>query len=116
MIELRNVDGPAPLARGAMTAAPGPFLVHAVGLAPSPGARKPVERALADVRRASAPADLGRSAVSFAEGRVSDADALKPADRDRLAAIRAELDPDGVIVASRFLRDRDGKPSTPASR
>ena len=50
------------------------------------------------------------------EGRVSDADALKPADRDRLAAIRAELDPDGVIVASRFLRDRDGKPSTPASR
>jgi FAD/FMN-containing dehydrogenase len=116
MIELRNVDGPAPLARGAMTAAAGPFLVHAVGLAPSPGTRKPVERALADVRRASAPADLGRSVVSFAEGRVGDADALEPADRDRLAAIRAELDPDGVIVASRFLRDRDGKPSTAASR
>jgi hypothetical protein len=108
MIELRNTGSSAPPAPGAMTVAPGPFLVHAVGLAPSPDARDPVERGLADVRRASAPADLGRSAVSFAEGRVGDADALEPADRERLAAIRAEIDPDGVIVASRLLRDSDG--------
>ncbi len=108
LIELRNVDSPASAAPGAMTAAPGPFLLHAVGLAPSPGAREPVERALAEVRHASAPADLGRAALSFAEGRVGGADSLEPADTERLAAIKAELDPDGVIVASRFLHDRDG--------
>jgi hypothetical protein len=34
--------------------------------------------------------------------------ALPRGDRERLASIRAELDPDGVIHASRFLRDRDG--------
>ncbi len=73
MIELRNVDSTAPPAAGAMTAAPGPFLLHAVGLAPSPSEREPLERVLGDVRRASAPADLGRSAVSFAEGRPGDA-------------------------------------------
>jgi hypothetical protein len=109
MVEVRNVDSAsAPQVEGAVTTAPGPFLLHAVGLAPAPGAREPLEQALQEVRRVSAPADIGRSAVSFAEGRPGEADSLPPADRDRLAAIRAELDPDGVITASRFLRDRDG--------
>jgi FAD/FMN-containing dehydrogenase len=116
MIELRNTASTAPSAAGAVTTAPGPFLLHAVGLAPSAGAREPLERALSDVRRASAPADLGRSAVSFAEGRPGDADSLEPADQERLAAIKTELDPGSVIVASRFRRDHDGTSSGPAAR
>jgi FAD/FMN-containing dehydrogenase len=111
LIELRNTGSTgstAPPAGGAVTAVPGPFLLHAVGLADTPGAREAAEQALGSVRRAWAPADAGRSAVSFAEGRPGDADSLAPADRERLAAIRAALDPDGVIAASRFLRDRDG--------
>jgi hypothetical protein len=116
MIELRNTDSTAPGADGAVTTAPGPFLLHAVGLAASPGAREPLERALTDVRHASAPADLSRSAVSFAEGRPGAADSLPPADRERLAAIRAELDPGHVIAVSRFLRGRDGRSLIPAGR
>jgi AcrR family transcriptional regulator len=111
MVELRNVDSSAPMAAGAVTAAPGPFLLHAVGLAATPEAREPLERTLTDVGRSSAPADIGRSAVSFAEGRPGGADSLVPADRVRLASITAELDPGGVIAASRFLLDRDGTPS-----
>ncbi len=41
-------------------------------------------------------------------------DSLEPADRERLAAIRAKLDPGNVIAASRFLRDRNGMPLRPA--
>ena len=111
LIELRDTAGPgrtAPPADGAVTAVPGPFLLHAVGLAATPGTREAAEQALGRVRRAWAPADAGRGAVSFAEGRPGDADSLAPADRERLAAIRAALDPGGVIAASRFLRDRDG--------
>jgi hypothetical protein len=93
-----------------VTAAPGPFLLHAVGLAPGHRAHQPVEQALSDLRHASAPADLGRSAVSFAEGRPGDPDSLPPADRERLAAISADLDPANVIAASRFLSDRNGTP------
>ncbi len=52
-----------------MTTVPGPFLLHAVGLADTPGTREAAEQALGRVRRAWAPADAGRSAVSFAEGR-----------------------------------------------
>jgi hypothetical protein len=116
MIELRNTGSTASPAFGAVTTAPGPFLLHAVGLAPSPSAREPLERAFSDVRRASAPADLGRSAVSFAEGRPGDADSLPPADRERLAAISAELDPGNVIAASRFLRDHNGTSLRPAAQ
>ena len=114
LVELRNTGSAAPPAAaavtsGAVTAVPGPFLLHAVGLAATPAEREGAEQALAGIRRAWAPADLGRSAASFAEGRPGDPDSLPPADRERLAAIRAALDPDGVIAASRFLRDRDGR-------
>lgn len=104
MIELRNVDSAVSPVAGAVTTPPGPFLLHAVGLAPTPEARTPLERALAAVRRSAAPVDLGLSAVSFAEGRESNEDSLEASDRDRLAAIRAAADPHGVIGASRFLR------------
>jgi len=116
LIELRNVDRAGAPGTGAVTTVPGPFLLHAVGLAAAPGGREPLEREIGDVRRASAPADLGRSAVSFAEGRPGEADSLPPADRERLAAIRTELDPGDVIAASRFLRDDDGTPGKPAAR
>jgi hypothetical protein len=115
LIELRNVDGTGAPVDGAVTAVPGPFLVHAVGLAPPGAPREPLERALGEVLRACAPADLGRSALSFDEGRTGAADALLPADRDRLAAIKAEIDPGNVITASRFLRSREETSPAPTT-
>jgi len=56
----------------------------------------------------------GSQHPALAEGRLGDADSLEPADPERLAAIKAELDPGDVIAASLFLRDRNGTTLTAA--
>lgn len=68
MVELRNVDNTAPTRDGALTAVPGPLLLHAVGNAADPGSSARIEEGLARLRDVAGPADTGRSAASFAEG------------------------------------------------
>ncbi|MBV9795498.1 MAG: FAD-binding protein [Actinobacteria bacterium] len=103
VIEFRHVGPGADLAArpvpdGALTSVPGPFLLHAVGLAPDDAARARVDAVLKKVLAAAAPADTGLSAPTFREGQPDDAGAFRPEVERRLRAISAELDPDGVLA------------------
>ncbi len=104
MIEIRHVASDAAAPDGALTRAPGPFLLHAVGAAPSDAARAKVDAALGQVLAAAAPADTGLSAPTFREGQPDDAGAYRPADLDRLTGIAADLDPDGTLLFVRGVR------------
>ena len=103
MIELRNLDNAAPARAGAMTAVPGPFLLHAVGTAGDAAVRGRTEEGLARVRATAAPADTGRSAASFADGQAFDDGGLSPTDLQRLAGVAATVDPDGRVAPTRIL-------------
>lgn len=118
-VELRHMPTPsreAPL--GALTAPPGQILLHAVGDAPDARTSASVEHGLDLVRAAAGPVDTGRSAAPFRDGRTTAPNALIDHDRRRLAAIRRDTDPGGLIVVPRPLdaeptsptRDRDGQP------
>jgi hypothetical protein len=103
MIEMRNLDNDAPTRDGATTAVPGPFLLHAVGTAADVTSRARTEDGLSKVRAAAVPADIGRSAASFADGRVADAGGLDHPALQRLSRIRTALDPDHRLAPSRVL-------------
>jgi hypothetical protein len=82
---------------------PGQILLHAVGGAPDAGRRDQVEQGLDLVRAAADPVDTGRSAAPFRDGRTTAPHALTEDDRRRLAAIRHETDPAGLVVVPRPL-------------
>jgi FAD/FMN-containing dehydrogenase len=103
MIEFRHVASDAPAPDGALTRAPGPFLLHAVGAAGGDADRARVDTVLSYVHDAAAPVDTGLAAPSFREGQPDAATAHRPADRRRLTAITRELDPDGVFTFVRGL-------------
>jgi len=103
MIEIRHVASAAPAPDGALTRAPGPFLLHAVGAAPDDEARAKADAVLDAVLAAARPADTGLSAPTFREGQPDDAGAFRPADLDRLTAISRQLNPDGTLVFVRGL-------------
>ncbi len=102
VVELRNVGNSAPARDGAITSVPGPFLLHAVGLAADPGTRAATEHGLERVSTAAQAADVGLAAASFADGRAQVVDGLQPAARHRLAKVRAAVDPDRRIAPSRI--------------
>src|SRR6201994_240968 len=60
MLEIRHVASDAPAPDGALTRAPGPFLLHTVGAAGDDAARAHVEDLLHDVAVAAAPAGTRR--------------------------------------------------------
>jgi len=104
MVELRNLDNTASARDGALTAVPAPFLLHAVGPANDADARARTEDGLSRVRAAANPADTGRSAAPFADGRAADNNGLDQTDLQRLAHIRAAVDPHQRIAPSRVLK------------
>jgi FAD/FMN-containing dehydrogenase len=101
MIELRHTNSRSTGVDGAMTATPGPFLLHAVGSAPDDAARSRVDHVLRAVRVAGRSADIGRAAPSFREGQPDAGDAMSTADVDRLLAVRQTLDPGRVLSFAR---------------
>ena len=103
MVELRYVAHPHSDTDGAMTNAPAPFLLHAVGDATDADARHAFDRAFDLIRGASAEADIGRSAASFSEGTLRVAEALTPPDLARRAAIQSAVDPSHIIRTGRQL-------------
>jgi NADPH:quinone reductase-like Zn-dependent oxidoreductase/FAD/FMN-containing dehydrogenase len=109
MIEIRHVASDAPAPDGALTRAPGPFLLHAVAAAGDDAARAHVDDILHDVADAAAPADTGLAAPTFREGQPDDAGAYRPADLERLTAISQQLNPDGTLVFVRGLPRRAGE-------
>ena len=102
MIELRNVGNSAPARDGAITTVPGPYLLHAVGLATDPSSRAATEQGFKAVYTAAQPADVGLAAASFADGRAEVDDGLQPVARQRLAEVRVAVDPDRRIAPSRI--------------
>jgi FAD binding domain-containing protein len=111
MVELRNLDNTAPTRDGALTAVPGPLLLHAVGNAADPGSRTRVEEGLASVRDVAGPADTGRSAAPFADGRAADAGGLTQPDLSRLVGVAAAVDPGRRLAPSRILASMTNAPS-----
>jgi FAD/FMN-containing dehydrogenase len=107
MIELRNVANSAPTRAGAMTAVPGPYLLHAVGVASGPDSRHATEQGLSQAQAAAQSADIGLAAASFAEGRAAVADGLDSSALRRLAELRTAVDPDRRVSASRVLAPAD---------
>lgn len=103
MIEVRNVQHPGSPRQGALTTAPGAFLLHAVGLAADNDSRLATENLLARVQRTAEPADIGLAAAAFAEGRAEVADGLPRDALQRLAAIRATIDPEARILPTRLM-------------
>ncbi|HEY2523283.1 MAG TPA: FAD-binding protein, partial [Streptosporangiaceae bacterium] len=65
MIEIRHVASSAAVPDGALTRAPGPFLLHAVGVAGDDTGRARVDDLLTNVGRAAGPADTGLAAPTF---------------------------------------------------
>ena len=108
MTELRNLGNSAPPRAGAQTAVPGPYLLHAVGVAADPGSRAATERGLAQLVAIATPADVGLAAASFADGREAVADGLSDSDLERLAGVRAAVDPDRRIAPSRLSASSGG--------
>jgi hypothetical protein len=102
MVELRNVGNSAPARDGAITTVPGPFLLHAVGLAADASSRAATVHGLERVYTAAQPADVGLAAASFAEGRAEVVDGLQPVARQRLARVRVAVDPDRRVAHSRI--------------
>jgi len=103
MVELRNLDNAAPARDGALTAVPGPLLLHAVGNAADDSARTRIEDGLAGLRDTAATADLGRSAAPFADGRATDPGGLNQSQLSRLGGIAAAVDPDRRLAPTRIL-------------
>lgn len=104
-IELRHVgarsaDAGVP---GAMTAAPGAFVLHATGPAPDDRARAAVLEALSQVTRAAASSMTGRECAAFRDGQTDALNAYDPVTGQRLRQITAEIDPAAVIRPARRL-------------
>jgi hypothetical protein len=74
-----------------------------VGLATDVASRSRTEDGLSQVRAAAMPADIGRSAASFADGRAAVADAMDDSGLQRLARISAAVDPEQRFAPSRVL-------------
>lgn len=103
MAELRHVGNEAQSRDGATTTVPGPFLLHAVGVATDVASRVRTEDGLSQVYGTAIAADIGRSAASFADGRAMVSDALDSSALQRLGRLSAALDPDHRLAPSRVL-------------
>ena len=96
-MEIRHV---APSLRsdspGALTRAPGPFLMHAVGAASSPEERI-IQTALDVVLSACGPVDTGRACLAFRDGQCTAPGAFDAEDIDRLPNVGTHFDPDARV-------------------
>src|SRR5262249_54300182 len=97
MIEVRHTDSEAHAPDGALTEAPAPFLLHAVGAAPDDEAKRRVDEPLGAVEAAARITDAGRAAPAFRDGQPDASDAWSAAELVRLRNARAALDPDRVL-------------------
>lgn len=95
-IELRQLGG-------ALTAVPGAGLVFAVGIVPVPEALPPVRGAVEALVARFADVASARRSKNFCD-RPAPAETLYGPDVDRLRALVADRDPDGLLVAGHPLR------------
>ncbi len=101
-VELRHIGGALgrPAADGGvLDSVPGSFLQFAVGIVAEPGMRDPVVDRVTRLEEAMAPWSAGRYR-SFCLNPTRAEEALPPEKCERLRAIKAERDPDGLFLSN----------------
>jgi FAD/FMN-containing dehydrogenase len=101
-VEVRHLEGA--LGRpdsngGVLSHFEAPYVMYSVGVAPVPAAVQATQGRIAAIRSAAAPWLSRNSYFNFAEGGVEGSSLYPAGAYERLTAIRAELDPDGVFRA-----------------
>ena len=99
-VELRHLGGAVARPRpehGALAAFEAPFLLFAVGMAPTPEALEAVEASSASLRDAIAPWEAEHTYMNFAETRRDARTLFTEHAYARLRRIKATVDPDDVI-------------------
>ena len=102
-LELRQLGG-ALLQRspddGAAEANEGAFGCYGVGMPISPEVQQAITAALGEVKERMAPWASPKSQLNFAEAQPGTRDSFPDATADRLARIKADYDPEGLIVGN----------------
>jgi FAD/FMN-containing dehydrogenase len=102
LAELRHLGGAlaaAPEGAGALGALPGNFSLLGIGVVTGPDAGAAVQEALQGLRSAMAGYDTGRAYANFVPRPVDPATLFPREDYKRLQAVRAAVDPDGLMAA-----------------
>jgi FAD/FMN-containing dehydrogenase len=89
---------------GALPAMLGAFVLFALGMPMAPGDEEKIAADAASVVAACTPWGNGHRYLNFSEQPVDSATAFEDAVYRRLAAVRAEYDPDGMFVANHPIR------------
>jgi UDP-N-acetylenolpyruvoylglucosamine reductase len=99
-VEIRHLGGAVARPRpehGAVSHFEAPFLMYAVGIAPTPEAKEIVEGVTAVLRDALAPWEADHTYLNFAETRRGGASLFGGDAHARLLRVKAEVDPQDVI-------------------
>ena len=102
-VELRHVEAAGAGVAGAMTTAPGAFVLHATGAAPDADARAAARAALATITEEARPSMTGRGCPSYCDGQTEVLDTYDPATARRLRQIATAIDPAGTVRPMRRL-------------
>ena len=100
MVELRQLGGALRVRRagsGALGALDGSFAFYAVGVPMGPGAAEAIHARIEALKEALAPWSRGKPYLNFAEKRVAIGDAVGAEAFERLARIKASVDPGQVF-------------------
>ena len=107
--EIRHLGGAVArrsLAHGAVDAFEAPYIMYAIGIAPTPEAREVVDAAVARLRHMLAPWEAEHTYMNFAETRRKASSLFSSMSYHRLRRIKAIVDPTDLI--------RSNHPITPA--
>ena len=102
-LELRHLGGALAESspdHGAADRIDAAFLVYGIGLPTSPELNGEIRAAHASVKERLAPWTAGTTLLSFAEQQSGTRGSFPTATADRLAAIKARFDPDGLLIGN----------------
>ena len=103
MVELRRLGGA--IARGgeghgALNRLEGDYLLFALGIEDVTGSRASIEAGIADVLESLASFETARTVLNFVDHPVTGQTEFDPQTYRRLQALRAQMDPSGVLLAA----------------
>ncbi|MGH3264867.1 MAG: hypothetical protein ACRDNS_23075, partial [Trebonia sp.] len=102
-VELRQLGGELARSRpehGALSSIQAPFLLYAVGIAPTPASASAIAAHLDRLRAAMAPWGSDQACLNFAETARDPATLWSEHAHRRLSQVKARVDPDDLIRAS----------------